>query len=348
MKFGIFDQNDHSGRDLVQQYEERLALGQLYEEAGFYCYHMSEHHGTLLSTTPSPSVFLAAMSQRTSHIRLGPLVYLLPGYNPLRLLEEIGMLDTLSNGRSQFGIGRGASPHEMGYLGVDQDSVRSMFDEAVAITLSGMEHGVVDYKGEHWSYDNIQLSVRPVQRPYPPIWMAVGSPDSTVSPARIGANIMVGAPADRARAIYRRYLDEVDVTAFPAGSEPLLGLNRYVVVAETDAEAAALAARAWDVFYANFIALWRRYGGVPANRLPEDFEQLRTSGSAIVGSPASVLAQLTQQIEASGSNYLCGTFVFGDMTDAEVRSSINLFARHVMQPLRDASSSAHTRLHEAA
>lgn len=348
MEFGIFDQNDHSGRDLAQQYQERLALGQLYEESGFHCYHMSEHHGTLLSTTPSPSVFLSAMSQRTSRIRLGPLVYLLPGYNPLRLVEEIGMLDTLSNGRFQFGIGRGASPHEMGYLGVGQDTVRSMFDEALEIIISGMKNGVVDFSGEHWKYDNIRLSVTPIQRPHPPIWMAVGSPDSTVSPARIGANIMVGAPAERARAVFRRYLDEIDAAALPAGFEPLLGLNRYVIVAETDAEAAALAARAWDVFYTNFIALWRRHGGAPANRLPEDFEQLRVSGSAVVGSPATVLAQLSQQIETSGSNYLCGTFVFGDMTDEEARSSINLFARHVMQPLRDRSGAAHTRLREAA
>lgn len=97
MQFGVFDQNDWSGRPIVEQYEERLSLAALYEESGFYCYHMSEHHGTPLSTTPSPSVFLAALSQRTTRLRFGPLVFLLPGYNPLRLIEEIGMLDNLSH-----------------------------------------------------------------------------------------------------------------------------------------------------------------------------------------------------------------------------------------------------------
>ena len=129
MKFGIFDQVDDSGRPLNVQYEERMRLAELYDAAGFHCYHQSEHHATPLSMAPSQSVFLAAMSQRTKRIKLSPLVYLLPIHHPLRLAEEICMLDHLSNGRLEFGIGRGASPHEIEALGVPADSAGAAYAE---------------------------------------------------------------------------------------------------------------------------------------------------------------------------------------------------------------------------
>jgi len=116
MQFGVFDQNDHGPYPLAEQYENRLKLIEFYDQAGFRTYHMSEHHSTPLNLTPSPSVFLAAAAQRTKRIRLGPLVYVLPAHHPLQLAEEICMLDHLSNGRLEVGIGRGASPP-------DRDSV---------------------------------------------------------------------------------------------------------------------------------------------------------------------------------------------------------------------------------
>jgi len=119
MKFGIFDQNDRSGQPLAQQYEERLQLAELFDANGFHCYHTSEHHATPLSTTPSQNVLMSAIAQRTKNLRLCPLVYLLPIHHPVRLAEEICMLDHLSNGRFEFGIGRGASPHELAAMGVD-------------------------------------------------------------------------------------------------------------------------------------------------------------------------------------------------------------------------------------
>ena len=110
MKFGIFDYIDARGETLQQTYEDRLALLQAAEAAGFYGYHLTEHHATPLSMTPSPSVFLAAAARETRRIRLGTLLYLLPLYHPLRLLEELCMLDHLSGGRLDIGVGRGISP----------------------------------------------------------------------------------------------------------------------------------------------------------------------------------------------------------------------------------------------
>ncbi len=101
-------------------YEERLRLLEAADSAGFRGYHLAEHHFTPLGMAPSPALFLAAAAQRTQHLRLGPLGYLLPLYDPLRLIEEVCMLDQLSNGRLDLGFGRGISPYELGYFGVDQ------------------------------------------------------------------------------------------------------------------------------------------------------------------------------------------------------------------------------------
>ena len=117
--FGIFDHMDDGGVPLTQQFTERLKLIEAYDRLGFYAYHLAEHHGTPLGFAPSPSVFLAAVAARTERLRFGPLVYSLPLYHPIRLLEEICMLDQLSGGRFELGVGRGVSPIEVGFYGVD-------------------------------------------------------------------------------------------------------------------------------------------------------------------------------------------------------------------------------------
>src|SRR5258707_15742194 len=87
---------------------------------------------------PSPALFLTAAARRTRRIRLGPLVYLLPLYDPLRLIEEVAMLDQLSGGRLELGVGRGVSPYELRNFGVDPEKSRAMFDEALAVLLAGL------------------------------------------------------------------------------------------------------------------------------------------------------------------------------------------------------------------
>jgi alkanesulfonate monooxygenase SsuD/methylene tetrahydromethanopterin reductase-like flavin-dependent oxidoreductase (luciferase family) len=112
MKFGVFDHLDDAGVPLGQLYADRLRLAEAYDRGGFHAYHLAEHHGTPLGCAPSPSIFLAALAQRTQRLRFGPMVFLLPFYHPLRLIEEVCMLDQLSGGRLELGIGRGVSPFE--------------------------------------------------------------------------------------------------------------------------------------------------------------------------------------------------------------------------------------------
>jgi hypothetical protein len=99
VEFGIFDWIERDENSPAKVFEDRLKLLEYADKQDFFCYHMAEHHTTPLSVAPSPGIFLSAAAQRTSRIRLGPLVFLLPLYNPLRLIQEVCMLDHLSHGR---------------------------------------------------------------------------------------------------------------------------------------------------------------------------------------------------------------------------------------------------------
>ena len=110
MKVGLFDHIDRSDRAYATQLDERLEFAQAADEAGFWCLHIAEHHASPLNMVPAPGVWLGAVARATKRMRLGPLGYLLPLYSPLRLAEEICMLDQMSRGRLEIGIGRGVSP----------------------------------------------------------------------------------------------------------------------------------------------------------------------------------------------------------------------------------------------
>src|SRR6266540_2802582 len=135
MEFGIFDHLDRSDLPLNAYYEERLKLVEAYDRAGFYSYHLAEHHATPLGMAPSPSVFLSAVAQRTRRLRFGPLVYALPLYHPLRMIEEICMLDQMSAGRLEIGFGRGSVPAELDYYGQKPEEAQDIYAEALDIIL---------------------------------------------------------------------------------------------------------------------------------------------------------------------------------------------------------------------
>lgn len=340
MKFGIFDQHDSSGVALPDHYAQRLALAELYDELGFHIYHQSEHHSTPLSMTPSPSVFLAAIAQRTKRIRLGPLVYILPSYNPLRLVEEICMLDGLSNGRFEIGIGRGASPHEVHFMGVAPQDALDVYREVHDIMMQGLTQGRLDYHGKHFAYDGTPVAMKPVQQPHPPVWYVAASPESTIWPARQGYHVIASGPVERARATADAFKAEYAKRG-GAGERPLIGFNRFVFVGETDARAKEIAGRAWKTFVGSFWRLWRDFGGSPQNMiLPETIEPVIAGGGALVGSAETVRRILGEQIAATGTTYFEGAFVFGDMSFVEAKQSIELFARDVAPALADADAGA--------
>jgi alkanesulfonate monooxygenase SsuD/methylene tetrahydromethanopterin reductase-like flavin-dependent oxidoreductase (luciferase family) len=336
MKFGVFDQNDRSGRPLVQQYEERMQLAELYDQLGFHCYHMSEHHATSLSMSGSQSVLSAALFQRTKNLRVCPLVYLLPVHHPYRLAEEICMLDNMSNGRFEFGVGKGASPHEIAALGVEPADAGPRYAESYDIIKKFFVSDVLNHEGKYWNFKDVPVEMKPLQQPHPAMWYALASPESTVWPAQQGMNIVCGGPVARIRAITDRYRAEWSKAQGPNAREPLVGVNRYIVVGETDEHALQIGRKAWPIFYENFIKLWRKHGTQPVNaKLPPTFDELLATGHAVAGSPETVRDQLTQQLEEGNLNYLIGSFMFGDMPHADAVASIKRFAARVMPALSE-------------
>jgi alkanesulfonate monooxygenase SsuD/methylene tetrahydromethanopterin reductase-like flavin-dependent oxidoreductase (luciferase family) len=326
MEFGIFDHVDRNGLPLEQFYEMRLALVEAYDRLGFRSYHIAEHHSTPLGMAPSPSVFLSAVAQRTKRLRFGPLVYLLPLYHPLRLAEEICMLDHMSRGRFELGVGRGVSPVEVGFYGVEPDARAPLFAEALAALRAALTTERLDFAGEHWQFHDVPMELRPLQQPHPPIWVGVENPEGAERAARQGFSFITAHPVDAARAI-------MDAARAAGGAERLMGLARFIVIAEDDEAALALARRAYPKWQQSLTHLPRTFGYATRNPRPTDFDAIRNGGRGIAGSPATVAAELRAQLTESGANYCVGQFAFGDMTRDEALRSIELFGRHVMPAL---------------
>jgi alkanesulfonate monooxygenase SsuD/methylene tetrahydromethanopterin reductase-like flavin-dependent oxidoreductase (luciferase family) len=194
---------------------------------------------------PSPALFLTAAAQRTRRIRLGPLVYLLPLYNPLRLIEEVCMLDQLSGGRLELGVGRGVTPYELRYFGVDPAGTRAIFDEALAVLVAGLTNSRLTFAGEHYQYNDVPMELHPLQQPYPPLWYPTHNPESVQYAARHGYNFVGLGPAAAVRHHVDAYWQTWKAHRHDPGrlnghvAAPKVGILRQIVVAETDDEARA-------------------------------------------------------------------------------------------------------------
>src|ERR1039458_5988735 len=151
MKIGIFDHVEAGERPLAMLLDERLAFAAAADEAGFYCLHVAEHHATPLNMVPVPGVYLGALARATKRMRLGPLVYLLPLYLPLRMIEEICMLDHLSHGRLDVGVGRGVSPFELKFHKVEHDDSRNIFVDAYQCISAGLTTDSLTYDGKYYA-----------------------------------------------------------------------------------------------------------------------------------------------------------------------------------------------------
>jgi alkanesulfonate monooxygenase SsuD/methylene tetrahydromethanopterin reductase-like flavin-dependent oxidoreductase (luciferase family) len=325
--FGMFDHVDRGDGSLGALYEHRLKMVEAAEAAGFRTYHVAEHHATTLGMAPSPSVLLAAAIQRTRRIRLGPLVYILPLYTPLRLIEEICMLDQMSGGRFELGVGRGISPYELAHAGVNFLESAEMYEEALEVILAGLAGGPLTHRGRHYRYTNLPIELEPVQRPHPPLWQGVGTPQAAAGGARRGANIVGTAPNATLKTLVDAYFG---VRERPPGAPtPLAGAQRHVYVADTDAEARDAARGPYKVWYDSISYLWRKFGSAPI-RFADSLDRALAIDAAIVGSPATVRAELERHVTESGVNYFVGRFIFGNLPYEQARRSLELFAREVM------------------
>jgi len=332
MEFGVFDHLDRNDLPLADYYEERLRLIEAYDEAGFHAYHLAEHHATPLGMAPSPGVFLSAVAQRTRRLRFGPLVFALPLHHPLRMIEEICMLDHLSGGRFDIGFGRGSSPIELAYYGQDPAIAQEVYAEGLELLLQGLTRERVDFAGKHFCFRDVPMEIAPLQKPHPPIWYGVHAAESAARAARRGLNTVSLDPPAETRACTECY-QAIWNTLRPGAPLPRLGLGRFIVVAPSDAEALRLARRAYTRWHASFTHLFRLHGRSQAHPRPADFDTLVARGQGIAGSPSTVTRFLRAQLAETGCNYVVGQFAFGDLSLDEMLRSVALFAAEVMPPL---------------
>jgi len=243
--------------------------------------------------------------------------------------EEICMLDQLSQGRFELGVGRGISPIETAYYGINPDHRQKMYLEALQILRQALTARTLTFHGEFYHYTDVPIELEPFQKPHPPFWAGAGTPDGAEAAGRNGFNLVANALTSQIRTMTDRYC-----AVFKGTHVALLGLARFVIMGETDAEALTIARRAYPLWHRHFHHLFRMHGTSPAGGdRPPHFDQIKDGGRGIAGSPATVVRMIKEQMEEAGTNYFVAQFAFGDLTLPEVLRTVDLFTREVMPAL---------------
>lgn len=354
MDFSIFmivmGKGRQSDEDAYDQALEDLVLA---ERLGFDIFWFAEHHfNDDFSLSPSPNLLAAAGARLTQHIRIGIAVNVLPQHHPLRLAEEGAMLDCLSKGRLEFGIGRGIAGPEIAPWGIAPGETRPRFEECHDFLLQAWEKGEAQWQGRFFTVENTPLVPNVLQRPHPPIWVSAQSPDSVAwCAARDYPAMQVAEPLSVGVEQVQRYKDfaaQAGVTPKRGGIVPL----RYVFVAETDAQARRASLPYMQDFWDHFTKIashalpqigpdgvdgydyWRGAGNLE-QWADLSYEGLNEAGIIITGSPDTVIEAVRRQQELLECDHLICDFWRGAGSDAAARRrSMELFATEVMPAFR--------------
>ena len=344
MKFGLFDHVEDAERPLATLFDERLTFAQAADNAGIYCLHVAEHHATPLNMVPVPGIYLGAVARATKRMRLGPLVYLLPLYSPLRLIEEICILDHLSYGRMEVGVGRGVSPFELKYHKIEHDDSREIFIDAFNCVSAGLTTDMLNYSGKHYQYENVPIALRPLQQPHPAFWYGSSNTIGSTWAGEHGMHFVSLGPTPFAKtnidafkqALAKRGGAAQPKAEFPGGTA--IGVLRHIFVADTDEEAKRFAKPAMELHLAQLNWLRAKHGvtGLTSRlNVPRGatFEESVADGSVIAGTPQRVREEIERQVSELGVNYLLTYMFLGAMSLAEALRSLALFSTEVMPKL---------------
>ncbi|TXL81952.1 LLM class flavin-dependent oxidoreductase [Vineibacter terrae] len=298
--------------------ERRVALPTVYKRAlerieimdrtGFDAVWLAEHHFSTFSVCPSVHMMGTLAAARTKRLRIGTAVSLAALYHPLRLAEEVALLDVLSGGRVNWGAGRGFSTTEFNAFGVPPEESAARFREAVEIVLRAWTEDSFSFAGDYFRFDNVELLPKPLQQPHPPTWVAATSDPAIDWAAGRGLSILMDphSSIDDLGRKRRRYAEQLGAAGFTLGDRDI-PMARLIALADTREKAADIARRgaAWlvDAYAgpqhqkAKTMHVERRYGGLD----PVEFYLKEV---VIHGTPESVVDRIQALQAEIGLNYL--------------------------------------------
>ncbi|MGH7870815.1 MAG: LLM class flavin-dependent oxidoreductase, partial [Candidatus Binatia bacterium] len=337
MRFGTFSYNQ--ARPWVaekQAFEELLEQILLTEKTGFDEAWFAEHHHSDYGMLASPNLMIATLARCTQRLRFGNLVSVLPLYDPMRLAEECGMLDILTNGRLNVGLGRGVPKDDMKHR-LDRDTAQARFEEGIEILLRAWTGETFSYSGKAWGYEEISCRPLPLQKPHPPIYYGASSPESPAMVARRGWNLALSRQplANCAQAIKSYRAERAKHMNLTGNGDVIMVRDIYVADSDEQAwrEAGPEIARFWQLATDN---VWRG-DAVSLESLPKyteryayfpgglTLEKMNEWGTSLIGSPETVLKQARSMIETAKPDSLVGMFSFGGLKHEQVMHSIELF-----------------------
>jgi natural product biosynthesis luciferase-like monooxygenase protein len=347
MRYGIFhlpslapDRSD--GADRLCAIVEQSAFG---EELGFDSVWLAEHHfhsfGGILS---SPMVIGAAIAQRTSTIRIGTAVTLLPYHNPLRIAEDYATLDCLSRGRLEFGIGHGFIKWESLTFGAPLNELRNRFKENLEIILKAWRERRFSHTGRSYRYDDVELLPRPVQKPYPALWMgATSTAESFEFAGRSGFHLMLIPflhEIEELREMVELYLKSRQAAGHDRASARIIAMY-HIYVGENSAEARATSEPALAAYHAAAAEARNLTQGIPepesyrthdehrAKMRKLTFNDLVGRNRVLVGDAAEVREKVAYVRERLQLTDLAGNFALGSLPDQPTRATLRRFMEEV-------------------
>jgi luciferase family oxidoreductase group 1 len=337
IKFGTFLlMQSPSARPSPEMYTRAVDMAQAAETLGFRNIWLAEHHFSTYGYVSRPAQLATYIAAKTTRLRVGTAVIVVPLHHPLVVAEEIATLDLLAGGRVDIGLGRGYQHYEFERLGLELDSARARWEESVDIILKALAGEPFTYDGKLFKIPETTVFPQPMQRPHPPIWVTAQSPESVEAAVRRGFNVLTGGfgvPIER-MAEFRRLFDR-SVADMRLPRVPEVGVQRavYVTHNEADARAAAEEAR-WNMRVT--LSLRNHYErvergqaiAVPAPKEPDIDDLL--DRFLIIGTPDTCIRQLTRVQELVGISHFNCSFWFGDLEHERVLRSMHLFAREVM------------------
>jgi luciferase family oxidoreductase group 1 len=337
MNFGTFLlMQSPSARPSTEIYARAIDMAQAAEALGFHNVWLAEHHFSTYGYLSRPAQLATYIAAKTSRIRVGTAVIVVPLHHPLVVAEEIATLDLVSGGRLDVGLGRGYQHYEFERFGLELESGRARWEESLDIILKAFGGGPFSYDGKLFKIPETTVFPQPLQQPRPPIWITAQSPDSVEGAVRRGFNVLTGGfgvPVER-MAEFRRLFDRVVAEVKPAEALKV-GVQRAVYVTDNEADARAAAEEArWNMRVT--LSLRNHYErvehgravAVPTPNEPGVDELL--DRFLVIGTPGTCIRQIERLQQQVGITHFNCSFWFGDLAHARVLRSMERFARDVM------------------